>query len=114
MELSLPKAAARPGLENSHAHEERPHDAEDRPPEPSARPGPLGQGDEEACQAVEENGSRRSECPAETWSEDAAEALAEDPDDEPPASARQARKPRPCAPGRYKKPDAETHLNPHS
>ena len=91
VELALPEAAPRPGLQHGHAHEEQTHHRKDRPTEPGARPGPVGQGDEHAGEAVEEDGARGSEGPGEAGGEDAPEALAEDPDDDSPKGAREAR-----------------------
>ena len=55
----------------------------------------VGEGDEHAGEAVEEDGARRSESPGQARGEDAPEALAEDPDDDPPKGARETGQARP-------------------
>ena len=71
-----------------------------------------GEGDQYAGEAIEQHRPGRPEQPGETGGEDPAESLTENPDDQSPRHAGQARQPRQVPPGRREQPHADADLDP--
>ena len=110
---AAPKAPTRPRLEHRHGDEEGSHRTQDGPSQPGRRPDPIGKRNEEAGGAVEQHRTRRTEQPGQPGREDPTERLAEYPDHETPAEARETAQLGPSAPGYQEQPKADPHLDPH-
>ena len=109
---ALPETPAGPRLQQGHADQEHAARGEDDAAESRGGEGPFGQRDQDAGDAVEEDGPRRSEQPGRPRGEDAAEGLAEHPHDEPPADTGETAQARPPAAGCDEEPQPEPDLDP--
>ena len=109
MGLARPGPPSRPGLEDAHPDEEGAHSPQEPPAELGRLPAPVGQRHQYPGHDIEEDRRRGRRTASCAGAEDAAEGLAEHPDDQAPARAHQPGAPRPVPAGgdQQEHPDAD-------